>query len=198
MIRGIAVAAVLAVVCAVLTATPAAAGEKTHTITICTPDDETHEFEVKVVGEEHGWLGVSIRDLDEKLRKKLEIDKGLKGVFISDVHEDSPAEKAGLASGDIIIAVSGEDAASVSELGDLIRSKAPGTEAAIVVLRDGKEKKVFAVLASSPVMISTIGHGELLEGLVVTGRVRHVLDCSVRRARGASTDGGRARFSRPS
>lgn len=166
MIKGIAVTAVLAVVCAVLTATPAVAGEKAHTIRICTPGDETHELKVKVDVEETGWLGVSIQDVDEKLRKKLDLGDDVVGVFISDVHEDSPAEKAGLLDGDIIIAVSGEDSHTVSKLGDLIRSKEPGTEAEVVVLRDGKQKKVYAILGSSPVMVSTVGHGELMEGLL--------------------------------
>lgn len=166
MIRGIAAAAaVLAVVCAVLTATPAVAGEKTHTITICTPDDETKEFKVKVVGEERGWLGVSIQDLDRRLREKLALDENIKGVFVTDVHGESPAEKAGLLDGDIIIAVSGEEAPTATRLGDLIRSKAPGTEAEVVVLRDGSKKKVVAVLGSSPVMVSTLGREDILEGL---------------------------------
>ena len=49
-----------------------------------------------------GWLGVTIQDLTPELSKHFDI-KAEKGVLISDVVEDSPAEKAGLKRGDLII-----------------------------------------------------------------------------------------------
>jgi C-terminal processing protease CtpA/Prc len=166
MVSRIAAGAALAIVCVLLTAASAVAGEKTHTITICTPETEGEEIKVSVEVEELAWLCVSIQDLTDKIRAKLGLADDVDGVLVTDVHEDSPAEKAGLADGDVIIAVGGQEAHSVSKLGDLIGSKAPGTEAEIVVLRDGKQKKVVAILGSSPVMVSTSGHGGLLEGLL--------------------------------
>ena len=166
MVRRIAAGAVLAIVCVLLTAASAAAGEKTHTITICTPEADGEELKVTVDVEERGWLGVSIQDLNDKLRQKLGLGEDIEGVLISDVHEDSPAEKAGLADGDVIILVSGDDATDISKLGDLIRSKGPGSEVDVTVLRDGSERKVVAVLGSRPVKLTALGDADLMEGLL--------------------------------
>ena len=166
MVRRIAAGAVLAIVCVLLTAASAAAGEKTHTITICTPEAEGKELKVTVDVEERGWLGVSIQDLNDKFREKLGLDKNTEGVLISEVHEDSPAEKAGLEDGDVIIVVSGDDATNVSKLGDLIQSKEPGSEIDVTVLRDGSERKVVVVLGSRPVKLTAFERGDLTEGLL--------------------------------
>ena len=54
-----------------------------------------------------GWLGVSIKEIDSGLAKKLGLDKPM-GALINNVFDDTPAEEFGLQKGDIIVAINGE------------------------------------------------------------------------------------------
>ena len=54
-----------------------------------------------------GWLGVSIQPITTELSKQFKL-KGQKGVLVGDVTEDSPAEKAGIKRGDVIIGYNGK------------------------------------------------------------------------------------------
>ena len=85
-----------------------------------------------------GWLGVNIRPMTEEVASVLGYDAP-KGAVIEAVSDDSPAEKAGLKEGDIILSF-GE--VEVKELRDLTRAVAttkPEDSAVITVLRKGKE-----------------------------------------------------------
>lgn len=74
-----------------------------------------------------GWLGVQVSDADG-------------GALIDEVVADSPAAKAGLSAGDLIVRVGDSDVGSSSDLVEAISSKAPGTKLKVVVQRDGDEK----------------------------------------------------------
>jgi|SRR5262245_768053 len=63
-------------------------------------------------------------------------------VVIQDVLEKSPAEKAGLRVGDVIVSVGGELARNLQGTVDSVRRQTPGSDLAIRVLRDGKEKEI--------------------------------------------------------
>jgi len=86
-----------------------------------------------------GWLGVVIQDLDEGLARSFGFD-GTDGVLISQVEEDSPADKAGLRVGDIITRFNDEPVASMDQLRLRVASTKPGEAAEIVVFRDGRER----------------------------------------------------------
>jgi serine protease Do len=94
-----------------------------------------------------GFLGVSIRDLDEDLAAALGLDS-TDGVLVERVQEDEPAEEAGIERGDVIVSVDGEEVSNVGELRFQIASIAPGTEIEIEVLRAGK-RRVFEVTLGS-------------------------------------------------
>lgn len=92
-----------------------------------------------------GWLGVAIQDLDEDLAKGL----GLaitSGVLISDVTSDSPAEKAGLKRGDVIVEVDGEAMTSTSKLRNKVALAGPKAKVRLGVFRDGKNRSLVVTL----------------------------------------------------
>ncbi|WP_250634340.1 aspartyl protease family protein [Pinirhizobacter soli] len=89
-----------------------------------------------------------IDDLDTFDRSGMWLNSSGKGFGVVNVDDDAPAAKAGIAAGDIIVAVDGK-AASSMHLYDLrrrLRNEAPGTEVALTVERHGKPRKVTLVL----------------------------------------------------
>jgi serine protease Do len=88
-----------------------------------------------------GFLGVAIQDLTGDLAESFGIDR-TDGVLISDVTADSPAAKAGLQSGDVIIEFNGGEVKKMASFRNLVAQTAPGSDAEIVVLRDGKAKRL--------------------------------------------------------
>ncbi len=87
------------------------------------------------------YLGIRLESLDEDLAKYFGA-RGKGGALVTHVEEKSPAGKAGVRSGDVILRVDGE---KVSEPGDVIaamRGKDPGDEVALVVLRERREKTI--------------------------------------------------------
>lgn len=94
-----------------------------------------------------GWLGVSITDITDEVRKKEGLAEGVAGVLVLEVYDDSPAEKAAVKEGDIITMAAGAKVEDVAELVKMIGSSGPGTEVTITVLRDGKPMTIRATLA---------------------------------------------------
>jgi Do/DeqQ family serine protease len=86
-----------------------------------------------------GRIGVLIGDLTPELRQGLGLSS-IKGALVQSVTEDSPAQKAGLEGGDVIIAFNGEDLEDSSDLRNAVGLLTPGTDADITYIRDGKRK----------------------------------------------------------
>jgi serine protease Do len=92
-------------------------------------------------GDENGYLGVMLQDLTPSMAKALQMGDE-SGVMVSEVVDDSPADKAGLEDGDVILEFNGK---TISDNGDLVkavRKTSPGDEVKIVVLREGKKKNL--------------------------------------------------------
>lgn len=90
-----------------------------------------------------GFLGISQKNLTPDELKDLQIDRG---VMVVDVVEGSPAEKAGLEKGNVIVEVDGKPISGTSELYGVIRSRKPGDEITITYVSDGKSLKTQAKL----------------------------------------------------
>ncbi|HDP24095.1 MAG TPA: DegQ family serine endoprotease [Deltaproteobacteria bacterium] len=86
-----------------------------------------------------GYLGVTIQDLTTELAKSFGLND-TNGVLISQVMPDTPAEKAGLKQGDIVVKFNGEPVESVAPFRNRVALVGPGTRVNITVLRDGKQK----------------------------------------------------------
>lgn len=87
---------------------------------------------------EHGWLGVYFQELNEDNLKMLEIEGTEHGMLVSRVMKDSPAEKAGIETGDILLELDGKKLIRSGDLTVPIAKSAPGTKVTFKVLRDGK------------------------------------------------------------
>jgi serine protease Do len=98
---------------------------------------------------ERGYIGVSINELDNDTRKQLGIPEDV-GVLVSKVEPGSPADKAGIKQGDIIVAVDGEKISNFNDLLSRIASKLPGEKAEIEVIRDGKRIKFVLEVIARP------------------------------------------------
>lgn len=86
-----------------------------------------------------GYLGVVIQQLTPDLAESFDIDSG-KGILVAQVSEDSPAAKAGLRQGDVIVEYRGEPVTDVGSFRNRVSLTAPGSTETITVLRDGKRK----------------------------------------------------------
>jgi len=71
------------------------------------------------------------------------------GVLVSEVVEDSPAKKAGLKAGDIITKVDDEDIKNATDLTMTIRSHESDSKVSVAIIRDGKKKKLDAILGEA-------------------------------------------------
>lgn len=93
---------------------------------------------------ERGYVGVTIQDLNEDLKSFYNKDSG---AIVTSIVKESPADKAGLKRGDLVVAVDGQNVKDSSELKNLIGSLAPGKTARLTIIRDGKEQTVNVKLA---------------------------------------------------
>jgi len=96
-----------------------------------------------------GWLGITIQDLDEKIAKPLKL-KPYSGVLVADVLKNSPADKAGLKTGDIIIEYDKKDIKDSNELRNLVADTEPGKKVDIVILRKGKKMNLKVEIGVMP------------------------------------------------
>jgi len=90
---------------------------------------------------QHGRLGVSIQEVNQSLADSFGL-KSTAGALIGTVEKDSPAAKAGLESGDIILGVNGKDIGSANELPVIIANMPPGETAKLQIWRKGNTREV--------------------------------------------------------
>jgi len=96
-----------------------------------------------------GWLGVTIQDVNESIAKGMDLETK-DGVLIGSVLNDSPADKAGLKTGDVIVALNGKRVKNTVELRNNIAGTAPGTSVRLTLVREGREKTVRVKLGQLP------------------------------------------------
>jgi serine protease Do len=83
----------------------------------------------------YGWLGVNIQNLDEKLVEYFKL-KNNKGALVAKVYDDSPAQKAGIKEGDIIVKFNNEDIKNTTELMRVVARAEVGKKVSVVVVRN--------------------------------------------------------------
>lgn len=94
-----------------------------------------------------GWLGVQIQGVSEDIAESLDLDEA-RGAIVAEVQPDSPAEAAGLRSGDTILAVEGNEIKGPRDLSKVIAGFDPDTSVDITVWRDGREQDIAVKLGS--------------------------------------------------
>jgi serine protease Do len=92
-----------------------------------------------------GYLGITLQDLTPGLAEAFNLPDQ-NGALIGDVLPSSPADKAGVKSGDVIVALNGKNVGDASSLQLAISESAPGSVAALKLIRDGKAKTITVAL----------------------------------------------------
>jgi len=95
------------------------------------------------------YLGVQTQDLTPAIAESLDV-KSNKGALVAGVEPNTPAAKAGLKAGDVIVSVNGQAVEDSHRLSFTVGAVNPGTKLDLEVLRDGKTKKLTATTASRP------------------------------------------------
>ena len=93
-----------------------------------------------------GRIGVTIQDVNAQLAESFGLDRP-HGALVSSVEKDGPAARAGIAAGDVILAVGGRPIERFGELSSAIAGMRPGTDATLAVWRGGKEQTVNVKVA---------------------------------------------------
>ncbi len=96
-----------------------------------------------------GWLGVHIQPVTKNLAESLALAKP-EGALVSSVTTDSPAARAGIRQGDVIVAVGNERIETLRELPRLIAGIPAGEIAKLRIVRDGTERPVDVAIGRMP------------------------------------------------
>lgn len=95
---------------------------------------------------ERAWLGVTTQEITTDLREGLDY-RGT-GVLVNSVVPDSPADRAGLEQGDILVSFNSRTIDTPSELVDVVRGARVGQSVSLVIIRDGQRRTLTARLTS--------------------------------------------------
>jgi serine protease Do len=98
---------------------------------------------------ERGFLGVNIQDLTPDLAKEFKLDQA-KGALVSEVTPKSPADKAGLKEGDVIVQFNGKPVTDSRHLKLQVGATIPDSSVSVTVLRDGTSKTLQVKVKGLP------------------------------------------------
>ena len=96
-----------------------------------------------------GWLGVAIQEIDDSYAKALGLDTR-DGALISNVANSSPADNAGLITGDVILEFNDVSINNSSHLKNVVSSSDPGKRYKVDIIRDGRRKSIYVKLGELP------------------------------------------------
>ncbi|NIQ03555.1 MAG: PDZ domain-containing protein, partial [Nitrospinaceae bacterium] len=105
-------------------------------------DDLIHFGKVR-----RGWLGVSVQNLSPQIQQYFKLDRPW-GVMVTRVVRKSPADRAGLRRGDIIVTLDDHEIRDRSEYKERLASYSVGNGIRLGILRDGKKKRLNVKVAS--------------------------------------------------
>ena len=88
-----------------------------------------------------GWLGVVIQQISEDLAEQFELDS-TEGALVTRIDPSGPAAEAGIERGDVIVEFDGQRVAEMEALPRLVAATEVGKSVNLVVIRDGKRKKI--------------------------------------------------------
>jgi serine protease Do len=128
-----------------------------------------------------GWIGVTIQELTPELSEKFGLKRS-SGALVSDVAKDSPAAKAGVIRGDVILEFNGKEVKDVSSLRNMVAQSKTGSEVSMKILRSGKEYTVKVIIAEMPREIAEVvpsqlpndSEAEALTGLTVMDLTKEI------------------------
>ena len=105
-----------------------------------------------------GWMGVTVQPVTKELARQFGLDS-TRGVLISDVNADGPAEKGGIRRGDIVLSFGKREVVDPTGLRNLVAATRPGQKVNVVVIRNGERKTLRLLIGELP------GEKQEIEGL---------------------------------
>jgi serine protease Do len=100
-----------------------------------------------------GYLGIFPQDITPNLAKAFDLPDQ-SGALVGNVYPNTPAEKAGIKSGDVILAINGKDVSDAQSLMLAVSECSPGSPATVKLLRNGQLQTITVNLAELPVRMS--------------------------------------------
>ncbi|MCI5128686.1 MAG: DegQ family serine endoprotease [Candidatus Electrothrix sp. AUS3] len=97
-----------------------------------------------------GWLGLAIQDMNKDLAQSFGVDKA-EGILVAEVTQGSPAAKAGIRTGDILLALNRQRVIDVTDLRNRIAMTTPGSTITLHIVREGRTKDIRVTIAEQPV-----------------------------------------------
>jgi serine protease DegQ len=96
-----------------------------------------------------GWVGIAVQELTPELAESFKL-KDTMGVLIAEVVRGSPADKAGIKAGDILVSIDGKPLADSTAMLETISALPPGKEAALMLLRNQSEIVIQVKVGKRP------------------------------------------------
>lgn len=97
-----------------------------------------------------GELGIGIQNINDDLVRHLKL-KDTKGILVSQVTANSPAEKAGIKLGDVVVQYEGKPVENINIFRNLVSATAPGTKVKIDILRNQKLQTIRATIGQQKI-----------------------------------------------
>jgi serine protease Do len=116
-----------------------------------------------------GWLGVTIQNLTPELAKQFNLREET-GVLVGDIIEGSPAEKAGLQRGDVIVEFDGKKVEDPNQLRNMVAAISPGSKVNAKIIRENKTLPLQITITEMPAEMgkpSKRDYDNLLNGVLV-------------------------------
>ncbi len=112
------------------------------------PQAKAVERSVVIRSGSRSFLGVGVAEIDAERAKALKL-KEERGVEITRVEPDSPADKAGLKKGDVVLEYNGQRVEGTEQFVRLVRETPPGRKATLLISRDGQTQTITATIGAT-------------------------------------------------
>ena len=96
-----------------------------------------------------GWIGVEMQEITPELAESFRLPD-TKGALIAGVMRGSPADRAGIRPGDILLMIAGRPVSSAQGMLELIAGLTPGSQAQVKIRREGRELDLSVAIAKRP------------------------------------------------
>lgn len=116
----------------------------------------------------YGYLGLGLQALDADLRAGLDLP--VEGVLVNSVAPESPAARAGLVKGDVLLKFDGKPVPDPTELRRLVRATAPGRKVAVELWRNGARRTIEVTVGEAPADSELAPERDVRHRIVVNGR----------------------------
>lgn len=95
------------------------------------------------------WLGIGVQAITSDIAESLDFDRPY-GVLVADLHRASPAKKAGLKVGDVVLTINGKEIREPAEMKFRMATIPLGEKAEFTILQDGKEETIHVTAMAPP------------------------------------------------